>query len=97
VLRDGARAPFSNTGSWVSLAAPGENGTSFAAPLVSAAAARVWAANPRLTARQVVEVLKETASGRGRRTDELGYGVVDAHAAVARAMGVVPGSAEGGA
>ena len=85
VLRDGTRAPFSNSGPWVSLAALGEDGTSFAAPLVSAAAARVWATNPRLTARQVVAVLEETASGRGAHTDELGYGVVDAAAAVARA------------
>ena len=93
VLRDGARAPFSNTGSWVSLAAPGAQGTSFAAPLVSAAAARVWAANPLLTARQVVGVLKETASGRGIRTNRLGFGVVDVRAAVARAEAVpAPGT-----
>jgi subtilisin family serine protease len=97
VLSDGTRAPFSNTGSWVSLAAPGENGTSFAAPLVSAAAARVWAANPLLTVREVVAVLQETASGRGVRTDDLGYGVVDVSAAVARAEAMVSGSAEGGA
>src|SRR5580765_3346231 len=41
-MRDGTRALFSNTGPWVSVAAPGEAGTSFATPLVSAAAARVW-------------------------------------------------------
>lgn len=85
VTRDGARAPFSNTGPWVSIAAPGEEGTSFAAPLVSAAAAQVWAANPRLTARRVAAILEATASGHGRRTDELGFGVLDAAAAVARA------------
>jgi subtilisin family serine protease len=84
--RDGRRAAFSNMGSWVSVAAPGESGTSFAAPLVSAAAARVWAANPRLTARQVVSILEETASGGGVRNDELGYGIVDPAAAVARAL-----------
>ena len=39
VLRDGAHAPFSNTGPWVSIAALGEEGTSFAAPVVAAAAA----------------------------------------------------------
>ncbi len=91
VTRDGRRAAFSNTGSWVSVAAPGENGTSFAAPLVSAAAARVWAANPRLTARQVASILEETASGRGIRTDELGYGIVDPAAAVARALALRSG------
>jgi len=85
ILRDGAHAPFSNTGPWVSIAALGEDGTSFAAPLVSAAAARVWAANPRLTARQVVTILQDTASGRGVRTNELGFGVVDVAAAIARA------------
>jgi subtilisin family serine protease len=85
VMQDGSRALFSNTGPWVSVAALGEGGTSFAAPLVSAAAALVWAANPRLTARQVVAVLRETASGHGTHTPELGFGVIDVAAAVARA------------
>jgi len=86
VTRTGTRAAFSNTGSWVSVAALGERGTSFAAPLVSAAAARVWRANPRLSARQVVSILEQTASGHGMRDDELGYGVVDRDAALARAI-----------
>jgi subtilisin family serine protease len=85
VMRDGTRASFSNTGPWVSLAALGEEGTSFAAPVVSAATAKVWAANPRLTARQVVAILRATASGGGAHTNELGFGVVDVAAAVARA------------
>lgn len=85
VTGEGTRAAFSNTGPWVSIAALGEHGTSFAAPLVSAAAARVWAANPALNARQVVSLLQQTASGRGARTDELGYGVIDVAAALARA------------
>ena len=84
----GAHATFSNTGRWVSVAAPGERGTSFAAPLVAGAAARVWAANPRLTARGVVKIIEETASGRGAHTDDLGYGVIDACAAVALARAV---------
>jgi subtilisin family serine protease len=114
----GTRAHFSNTGTYLSLAAPGENvfgalsslsspimyprvplagsraglygfasGTSFAAPEVSGAAALVWAANPTLTAPQVAEILKETASGLGNWTPELGYGVIDVAAAVARAAG----------
>jgi subtilisin family serine protease len=82
----GARELFSNTGPWVSVAASGEDGTSFAAPLVSAAAARVWQANPALTARQVVRLLKETASGNGVRTDALGFGVIDVASAIARAL-----------
>ncbi|HET7146596.1 MAG TPA: S8 family serine peptidase [Gaiellaceae bacterium] len=112
---DGARASFSNTGSWISLAAPGQgvlgavsaasspqqyprtdvpgstalygyaSGTSFAAPQVAGAAALVWAANRALTAAQVASILKETASGSGVWNAELGYGVIDVAAAVARA------------
>ena len=112
-----ARARFSNTGSWISLTAPGTNvfgdvsslsspvaypraalpgssaglygyasGTSFAAPQVAGAAALVWAANPALTAQQVAQILKQTASGRGRWTPDLGFGVVDVAAAVATAQ-----------
>jgi subtilisin family serine protease len=114
---DGRRAPFANTGSWVSLAAPGDHvlgalsaassplmfpratlpglptglygygsGTSFAAPLVAGAAALVWAANPSLTAQQVAQLLKATASGHGTWTSELGFGVIDVAAAVAEAQ-----------
>lgn len=119
---EGQRAAFANTGSWLSLAAPGENvfgaisplsspslyprtelpgargglygygsGTSFAAPLVSGAAAVVWAANPTLTAAQVAQILKQTATGRGSWTPELGFGVVDIAQAVARAQYGRPG------
>lgn len=108
---DGRRASWANTGSWISLAAPGErvfgavsqlspplvyprvdglhgyaSGTSFAAPQVAGAAALVWAANPSLTAQQVAQILKQTASGGGRWTPQLGYGVVDVAAAVRRAQ-----------
>ena len=113
---DGARAPFSSYGSYVSLAAPGVRvlgavssaapfgafqavplpdstglygygtGTSFSAPQVAGAAALVWAANPFLVARDVATILKETASGSGFWTPGLGYGVLDAAAAVARAV-----------
>ena len=114
---DGRRASFANTGSWISIAAPGDrvfgaisqasspllyprttlpgaqsglygygSGTSFAAPQVAGAAALVWAANPSLTAAQVAQILKETASGGGRWTSDLGFGVVDVGAAVARAQ-----------
>ena len=114
----GARASFSNTGSHLSLVAPGErvlgalssassagsypryalpgssaglygyaSGTSFAVPQVAGAAALVWAANPTLTAAGVADVLKQTASGKGRWSADRGYGVLDAAAAVERAGG----------
>ncbi len=114
----GTRASFSNTGSYVSLVAPGENvfsavsstssssrfprvtlpgslsglygyasGTSFAAPEVAGAAALVWAANPLLDAAGVAQVLKDSASAHGMWTPELGWGVLDVAAAVARATG----------
>jgi len=110
---DGSRAPFSNTGSYLSLAAPGYNvfaaesadadwpraqlpwaspgsygwasGTSFAAPEVAGAAALVWAANPRLTARQVANVLEQSALGPVW-TPGLGWGRLDAAAAVELAL-----------
>ena len=115
--RSGRRASFSNTGSWISLAAPGErvfgavssfsratewpryplpgsaqglygysSGTSFSAPQVAGAAALVWAANPTLTRDQVAWILKRTASGDGRWTSGLGYGVLDVGRAVATAQ-----------
>lgn len=63
------------------------SGTSFAAPQVAGAAALVWAANPSLTADEVASILEQTASGAGAWTPELGYGVLDVYAAVARAAG----------
>ena len=116
--QDGARAFFSNTGSQISLVAPGDDvfgavsslsstdeyprvalpgssagsygfasGTSFSAPEVAGVAALVMAANPLLRSTEVAEILKETASGGGAWNPEVGYGVVDAAAAVARALG----------
>jgi subtilisin family serine protease len=120
----GARAAFSNTGSYLSLAAPGYDvfsavastssptsfprvtlpgslrglygygsGTSFAAPEVAGAAALVMAANPLLSAQDVARVLKESASGRGAWTSELGYGVLDVDSAVELARGSQPEAA----
>ena len=62
------------------------SGTSFASPQVAGAAALVWAANPGLRAAQVASILEETASGAGRWNAELGYGVLDVAAAVAKAQ-----------
>ncbi len=105
--RSGARAGFSEYGSYLSLVAPGasvfgalpvrttsrrsygfESGTSFAAPEVAGAAALVWAAAPKLSFSQVATILKQTASGQGTWSPELGFGVVDVAAAVQRAAAV---------
>src|SRR5205085_7612311 len=71
VLGTGEHAPFSNRGPWVSIAALGEEGTSFAAPRVAAAAARVWAMHPRLRARSVVARVELTAPNGGVRTADV--------------------------
>lgn len=123
----GEHAPFSNTGTYVSLAAPGDgvfsavssaaprsvyprvplpgsahglygygSGTSFAAPEVAGAAALVMAANPLLGATDVARVLKESASGEGTWTQELGFGVIDVAAAVALATGATAESSRAG-
>lgn len=63
------------------------SGTSFAAPQVAGAAALVWAANPLLSAAEVASLLEQSATGRGTWTPELGYGVLDVAAAIARASG----------
>ena len=62
------------------------SGTSFAAPQVAGAAALVWAANPQLRAADVASILEQSATGQGTWNAELGYGVLDVAAAVARAQ-----------
>lgn len=90
-----APAPFSSAGPHVDLAAPGMDipvqhplepdrhalagGTSFAAPMVSAAAAWIWTLRPGLDASQLAELLRRSARdvgtpGHDRRT---GFGVLD--------------------
>jgi subtilisin family serine protease len=66
------------------------SGTSFSTPEVAGAAALVWAANPALNARQVATILKRTASGQGTWNPSLGFGVLDAGAAVALAPTIAP-------
>jgi len=64
------------------------SGTSYAAPQVAGAAALVWSVAPSLTARQVADILKTSASGHGTWSDDVGYGVLDIAAAVALAAGI---------
>ena len=98
----GARSTFSNTGSWLSLSAPGEDitstyagatyrvgsGTSQATPFVAGAAALAWGVNPALTAAQVRGILTSTAwdLGPAGKDASFGYGGVDAHKAVEAAL-----------
>ena len=76
------------------------DGTSMAAPHVSGVAALVLSVNPDLTGQQVRDILESTAQKvggynyqpnqnhpNGTWNDSVGYGLVDAYAAVKRALG----------
>lgn len=91
---------FSNTGSYIDVAAPGvgivsawgssrtayasASGTSMATPFASAEAAMIIAANPKLTAERVAQVLKATAHdlGRGGFDPVFGYGLLNPRGAI---------------
>jgi serine protease len=62
-------------------------GTSMAAPQVAAAAAMVRHLNPDLSAADIIELIKRTArrAGGGGWNAELGWGILDAGAAIAAA------------
>ena len=99
--RQDAPAFFSSSGTAVDVAAPGEGipfqhptdssyrfltGTSFSAPIVTAAAAWLWTARPELDKTQVIELLRLSArdlapAGFDART---GFGVIDLPAALTR-------------
>lgn len=59
-----------------------EAGTSYAAPMVAGVAVLVRSANPELDAADVRDVLKRTARRKAGWTPGLGWGIVDARAAV---------------
>ena len=63
----------------------GLSGTSFSAPMVSAAAAWVWTERPTLDAGQIAELLRRTARDIGApgRDTGSGYGIVNIPAALA--------------
>ncbi len=65
------------------------NGTSFSAPLVTGVVALMLEANPRLTPIQVRDILRATASQASAPDNRLGWGIVNADAAVARGLAAV--------
>ena len=92
-------ASFSSRSRFVDLAAPGqdmtvasaldqswasEDGTSFAAPLVSGAAAWVWTLRPDLDASQLFEVMRRSATDIDApgRDDASGYGLLNVPSAL---------------
>jgi hypothetical protein len=62
------------------------DGTSFSAPLVSAAAAAVWTLRPKLTNTQLFELMRRSARDVGRRgwDANTGFGILNVPAALAR-------------
>lgn len=100
VGRGGAVAPFSSRSRWVDLVAPGDDvtvadalagdyvsssGTSFAAPLVSGAAAWVWTARPELDNTQLFELLRRSTTDIGAPGRDLdsGFGLLNVRSALA--------------
>ena len=61
------------------------SGTSFASPLVAAVACQILQVNPDLTPMQVRDLLRETASQAENPDNALGWGIIDADAAIRRA------------
>src|SRR5687767_1340292 len=96
----GTRASFSQQGSWLDVVAPGVeifgpllgsseqytegDGTSFAAPIVSGAAAMLRAQRPTYTAAQVRDRLRRTATDKGAAgfDNAYGHGLLDVAEAV---------------
>ncbi|MFD2414724.1 type VII secretion-associated serine protease mycosin [Amycolatopsis pigmentata] len=106
---DGARAPNSQIGPYVGIVAPGGKvlaatrvdghayveGTSFATPFVTGTAALVRAAWPQLSAAEVIQRIKATASPArgGEGSDSYGAGLVNPYRAVTDGMNVGPPAA----
>jgi serine protease len=96
VNTDGKKAYFSQYNEKVDLTAPGvsvlstslnggyasSSGTSMAAPAVTGAIAKVWSVCQQCSNVQVKKCMLDTATGTptGQRTNELGFGIVNAEA-----------------
>ncbi|WP_433054769.1 S8 family serine peptidase [Dactylosporangium sp. CS-033363] len=103
IAPDGRRVPSSQLGPYVDLVAPGAqivttatpsgwttvDGTSFAAPFVSAAAALLRQYHPEFTATQVAAQLRATADG-GQAGDGYGAGVLNPYRALTERTGASP-------
>jgi hypothetical protein len=90
-----APASFSNFGSWIDLAAPGDNilttssgggysswyGTSFSSPIAAATAALALSVNPGLTAKGLVQLLQQNSDDVGAPgfDQSFGWGRVNAY------------------
>ena len=88
-------AGFSNYGSWISLAAPGDSiyttdntgaysswaGTSFSSPITAAVGALALSINPKLSAQSLVNLLEQNADDIGTPgfDTSFGWGLVDAY------------------
>ena len=98
-LADDLPANFTSRGAGAELAASGVeidvgqalpvNGTSFAAPMVTAAFAQIQQRNPDLTPQQIEDVLLATARPLDF-PDQVGVGVFDRHAALAAVPEALP-------
>ncbi|WP_234340205.1 S8 family peptidase [Gorillibacterium timonense] len=92
------KASFSNYGSYIDVAAPGVNiastytnnqyaslsGTSMASPHVAALAALIRSVNPKLTNKEVMDIMRNTAADIGDtgKDNYYGYGQIDVYRAL---------------
>jgi subtilisin family serine protease len=99
---EGRKAPFSNYGDYIDVAAPGVSiastypgnhyaalsGTSMASPHVTALAALIRSANPQLTNVEVMDIMRQTATDLGEPGKDIyfGYGQIDIARALAQAV-----------
>ncbi|MEX1030521.1 MAG: S8 family peptidase [Paenibacillaceae bacterium] len=95
------RAPFSNYGDYIDIAAPGVSiastypdnqyaalsGTSMASPHVAALAALIRSVNPLLNNTEVMNIMRDTANDLGKRgkDDQFGYGQINVKQALIQA------------